>query len=163
VLLAASPPRSALFDLVLLLHIGVALVSLVVMTTAWGAARSLAASPPGGPWPGAAARYFRPGPEIAGRALWLVPVTGLALVGMSRGAYELSDPFVLVGIVLWIVIAAAAEHLVFSSSASLARLIAAGPVPEEPAWRRPLRRVRQGAELAAVGLVAAALLMLVQP
>ena len=163
VLLAGSPPPSPAFDLVLLAHIGTAIVSVVVMVSLWTAARSLLGVSPGSPWPQAAARFFRPGAEIAGRTLYLVPLTGVVLVSVSRGSFNFGDTFIWVGLVLWAIAAGAAEHLVFSSAAQLAQVVHAGPVPADSSWKKLVVRARLGVDLVAGTLVLATILMVAQP
>jgi hypothetical protein len=85
------------------------------------------------------------------------------LVGLSRGAFHFGDTFIWLGLVLWVIAAGAAEHLVFSSAAQLARLIQAGPVPEDSSWRRLVARARLGVDLVAAALVLASILMVAQP
>jgi hypothetical protein len=162
-LIAGSSTPSTAFDLVLLLHVGASIVSAVVMVALWSAARSIAATKPGAPWPEVAARFFRPGPEIAGRALYLVPLTGATLVGLSRGACHFGDTFIWMGLVLWAIAAGAAEHLVFSSAAQLAQVVHAGPVPADSSWKKLVVRARLGVDLVAGTLVLATILMVAQP
>ena len=161
--LAASPPRSAAFDLILLIHVAAAIVSLVVVIASWAAARALLSATPGSSWPESGARYFREGPEVAGRALYLVPLSGFVLLAMSQGSFEVTDLFVLLGLGAWVIAIGAAEHLIFSSSKQLATTIAAGPVPSEDSWRALIKRVRLGSDVVAAMLLLATVLMVVQP
>ncbi len=62
-------------------------------------------------------RYFRPGVNWAGRALYGVPVFGFALVAASDGAFDAGDAFVAVGLVLWLVAAVLAEVVVWPGRA----------------------------------------------
>ena len=119
----ASAPTGAAFDIVLLLHIGCVLVGfvslLVTGTQAWRARGG--ADAPGGE---SVARYFRPGVNWPGRALYGVLVLGFVLIAMSRGSYDFEDAFVQLGLVLWIACVALAELVVWPSERSLQRLIA---------------------------------------
>jgi hypothetical protein len=105
-------PTGAAFDLVLILHVGFMLVGLASLLAtgiqAWRARRG-----PEAPSAPSVARYFRPGINWPGRSIYLVLVFGLTLVAMSRGAYGFSDPFVQIGLVLWIVAVSLAEMLVW--------------------------------------------------
>ena len=161
-LLAASPPRSALYDVVLLLHVGVVVVTVVVLISAFDAARALLANPAGGDIPQTTTRYFRSGREIAGRAIYLIPVTGLALLGLSKGAFGFGDPFVGAGITLWILAAGAAEHMVFRPGAQLrSDLHGAEKIHEE--WRGPSRLLVRGVGVVLGLAIVASLLMIIQP
>lgn len=109
---AASQPTGVLFDLVLLAHVAAAVVTLgTVVASGLAAARVLAAggrSP--SPW---VSRYFAPGINWAGRALYAVPLLGLALIGLSRGGDRFSDPWVLAGVSLWTLAAGLAEGVLW--------------------------------------------------
>jgi hypothetical protein len=118
---AGSPPQTAAYDLVWMLHVGAALVTAVALVSALAAARALASAPEGHPFPEVVTRYFTPGPEIAGRAIYLIPLTGMGLLGASKGAFNFGDPFVFVGLALWIVCAGAAEHLIFQPGSKIRR------------------------------------------
>ena len=69
------------------------------------------------------ARYFRPGINWPGRSIYVVLALGLVLLAMSRGAYDLGDPFVQIGLVGWIAAAALAELVVWPGERRLQRLI----------------------------------------
>jgi len=119
---ATSTPTGAAFDIVLLLHIGfvlVAFASLVVTgTQAWRARGG-----PTAPGHESVARYFRPGVNWPGRALYGVLLFGFVLMGMSQGAYDLEDTFVQLGLVLWIASAGLAELVVWPSERLLQRVV----------------------------------------
>ncbi len=162
--LATSPPRSTAFDLVLLLHVAVVVVVVVVMAAAYGAARSLAGAKVGQPWPPAAVRYFTPGSEIAGRSLYLIPATGLALVGMSHGSFAFSTPFVTIGFVLWIGVVAVAEVLVFATSKELGALVSEHPVAtEEGTWRPRVTSLCWGIDAIVLLSLLGVVVMVAQP
>lgn len=163
VVTAASPPNSTVFDLVLLVHVGAAIVSLIVVIASWSAARSLRSVAPNVQWPEAATRYFRPSPEVAGRALYAVPVTGFTLIGISHHSVSISEPFILIGLLAWMIAIAAAEHLIFATSHDLARLMREGPVPADDPWRALPKKVRLGADLVAVMLLLTTVVMVAQP
>jgi hypothetical protein len=119
-------PTGAAFDIVLILHVGSMLVGLTSMfatgVEAWRARRG-----PDAPGAQSVARYFRPGINWPGRALWLVLILGIALVAMSRGVYSLSDTFVQVGLVLWIVAMSLAELVVWPGERMLQGIISGSP------------------------------------
>jgi len=58
-------------------------------------------------------RYFQPGVNWAGRALYGVPVFGFALIGVSSGAFRAADGFVVVGLGLWLAATLLAEGVVW--------------------------------------------------
>jgi uncharacterized membrane protein len=103
-------PQGAAFDLVLLLHVACVVVGLVTTVTAAATAarlRRLLLS--GVPLPEPVRRYFRPGVNWAGRAIYGIPVFGFALVAMSRGAYALGQGWILAGLALFALMALLAE------------------------------------------------------
>jgi hypothetical protein len=151
---AASTPTGAAFDVVLLLHIGcvvVALGSLLVTgTQAWRARGGPAAR-----GSESVARYFRPGVNWPGRALYAVLVLGFVLVAMSRGAYDLRDAFVQVGLVLWIVGVALAELVVWPSERTLQRMVSG-------TWERsPTLKIATRVAISAWGTCAVVLVAIV--
>jgi hypothetical protein len=107
---------------VLLAHIGCVLVAfaslLVTGTQAWRARGGPAAS-----GHESVARYFSPGVNWPGRALYGVLVFGFVLVVLSQGAYDLQDLFVQLGLVLWIASAGLAELVVWPSERLLQRVV----------------------------------------
>jgi hypothetical protein len=122
---AHGTPTGAAFDLVLILHVGFMLVGLAsVLATgiqAWRARRGPdAASAP------SVARFFRPGINWPGRSLYLVLVLGLVLVEMSRGSYDFSNPFVQIGLILWIVAISLAEMVVWPGERQLQGIVSGG-------------------------------------
>jgi uncharacterized membrane protein len=107
-------PSGAAFDVVLLLHVGCAVAGLVTTVTAAATAsrlrRLLSA---GAPVPEALHRYFQPGVNWAGRAMYGIPVFGFALLAMSDGTYALRDGWVLAGLVLFVAAALVCEGLLW--------------------------------------------------
>lgn len=112
---AAPPhpvPTGPLFSILLVLHVLCALVGFGAMVlTAVQAVR--AGAGPSAPGAGAVRRYFRPGPNIAGRFLYGVPVFGFALLAASRHAFDAADGFVVLGVCLWVGAVALAEAVVW--------------------------------------------------
>jgi hypothetical protein len=73
-------------------------------------------------------RYFRPGPNWAARALYAVPVLGVALVTTSHGADRFGQPWVWVSLVLWFAATALAQAVVWPGEGRIQRLVGeAGP------------------------------------
>jgi hypothetical protein len=65
----------------------------------------------------------------AGRVLFVVPVLGFVLIGMSHsphGGYTFSDGWVMVGLLLWAAAALAAEMVLWPTERGLQQLVAAG-------------------------------------
>jgi len=158
------PPKSTVYDLMLLVHIGVALIALISMIAASVAARSLRRTPAGQAWPLAGARYFSPGPDVVGRTLYLIPLSGAALIGLSHRAITLHDAFVLVGLVLWALVAATAELAVFRPGDRLRTLVGSDDrAPREDLWRRDATTIALGVDLVVLLVVAASVVMIAQP
>ena len=159
-----DPPSSKAYDLLLLVHGGVALVALVSIVASAVAARAVERTRSGEPWPPSALRFFSPGEEIAGRTIYLVPLTGIALIASSRGSVSASDAFVQIGIGIWILAAVVAEVAVFAPGSALRHLLASTPTaPADHSWRRPAVRLRWGVDLVALLFVVAAVIMVAQP
>ena len=119
-------PDGAAFDVVLLLHVGSAVVGLVTTLTAAATAgrlRRLLRSP--APLPETLRRYFRPGVNWAGRFVYGVPVFGFALLAMSQGAYALGDGWVLAGLGIFAVVALLGEGLLWPAERRLQAAVAA--------------------------------------
>jgi len=117
-----TTPTGAAFDVVLMAHIGFVLVGLAsVLVTGTQAWRARAG--PSGAGAGSVTRFFRPGINWPGRALYLVVILGVALVSMSQGAYRLDDSFVELGFVLWVAAVAIAELLVWPGERILQRVV----------------------------------------
>lgn len=109
---AAVQPTGVLFDVVLLGHVAAAVVALGTSVTSGVAAGRLLVADVRSLSPGVA-RYFAPGTNWAGRTIHAVPLLGLALIGLSRGAYGLDDAWVLAGTGLWVVAAVLAEGILW--------------------------------------------------
>jgi uncharacterized membrane protein len=59
----------------------------------------------------------------AGRITFLVPILGVALIGMSHGSWSYNDHWVLGGLALWAVAALAGEMVVWPAERGLQRLV----------------------------------------
>ncbi len=183
--LAATHARDAAYDVVLLAHVLAAAIGLgavvVAGTYAWALLRSGSGSE-------AVRRYYRPGVNWAGRVLFLIPVLGLALMGMSHGDWSFSDGWILGGLALWAGVAVAAEMVLWPAERRLQEVVAGapggagvddqagvvGPGPgsggaseSERALESGLRseclRLMGTSAVLAVALVAAAVLMVAKP
>ena len=140
------------FDVVLVLHVVLAIGALVSMLVLRSAAVAVVR---GGELPLAAARSFEGRRELAGRTVHLVPVTGVVLLALSRGSYELSTGFVVLGLALWAVAASALEFSGFPAQRAIAIALrsAGNPVPDA-------RKLLRATDTAALAIVVAAIVML---
>jgi hypothetical protein len=155
----ASFNRSATYDLLLLAHVLAALVGLGATAASGVAAWRVRG--PGSP-PPAAARYFRPGPDVAGRTLYLVPVLGVVLVALSHGTWSFSDTWVEAGAALWAAAVGAGEAVLWPAEAALTRLVAEPAAPGTDR-RSPALRVALASAAVIVLVVTAAVLMVGKP
>ena len=98
-----NQPSGAAYDVVLLLHVACVVVGIVTIATAAATARRLdRLARTAAPLPEPVRRYFRPGVNWAGRTIYGIPVFGFALLGLSHGAYAVTDGWVLSGLVLFV-------------------------------------------------------------
>ena len=127
-LIAAFDTNAPGYDLVLLAHVLSAVVATVAVVLAGGAAltlrRALDATD-AGPVSEWLLRYYRPGVNWLGRMLFLVPVLGVALVGMSAGHWDFADSWVSVGLLLWAVVAVVAEIALWPAERRLQQAVEA--------------------------------------
>lgn len=110
--------RSPIYDVLLLAHI-------VAAIGGFGA-NGLAGVYAGQLYPTTtepAIRYFTSPRFIAEKLIYLVPVFGLIMIGVSRGTSELVKPWVLTGITAWIVAIAVAHTLVWPTERKIAKLV----------------------------------------
>jgi len=145
-LVAVSSNRGPAYDLVLLAHVLVAITGFGTVAVAGTYARLLGR--PGERTP-SVMRYYRPGVNWAGRTLFGVPVLGLVLIGMSHGAWSITDQWVLIGLSLWTVAATVGEVVLWPAERRLQQLVTSGT--DEPALLGSLRRRVMGC---AAGMVA---------
>lgn len=126
-------PSGPAFTVVLGLHVASALFVIVTLVAGGVAsARLLAAR--GRALPASVRTYFSPGRNWAGRALWLVPALGAAVLAMSGDAYSITQSWVLTGIGLWAGAIALCEGVVWPAEQSVRRSLAdleGPPVPPE--------------------------------
>ncbi len=117
------------------------------------------------------AGYYAPGTNWLARILYGVPVFGVLLVAMSRGAYDLSDAWIDIGIALWLVLITVGETVVWPAERRLGRdllgsLTRSAGAPTE-SHARSLRRsawmVCAGGTAMAVLMVVVVVVMVAQP
>jgi hypothetical protein len=162
-------PDGAAFDIVLLLHVGCAVVGLVTTATAAATAtrlRRLLASAL--PLPEPLRRYFRPGTNWAGRVVYGIPVFGFALLAMSKGAYALGQGWVLGGLAIFGAVALLAEGVLWPAEQRLQTGLTArddsSPSPSHDAsLGHDATAMSRSAATALVLLVAGTILMVAQP
>jgi uncharacterized membrane protein len=153
-------PGGAAFDVVLLLHVGSAVVGLVSLAAAAATAsrlrRTLSTS---APLPEQLRHYYRPGFNWAGRFVYGIPVFGFALIAMSDGSYALGDGWILTGLALFAAVALLAEEALWPAESRLKAAVAA----LEPAsgHRSAAGRMDRDATIVARAAVAALVLLLV--
>jgi uncharacterized membrane protein len=122
-LVATGPTRPVGpgYDLVLLAHVACVLVGGVSVLVSGVEAARVRRIPPGEGLPDSIRRYFAPGVNWAGRALYGVPVLGFVLLAMSRGAFSTRDAWVITGLMLWVGVAVGAEGLMWPAERQLQR------------------------------------------
>jgi uncharacterized membrane protein len=158
-LFSLSSNRGAAYDVVLLAHILSTVVGFGAVAVAGVYAGLLGR--PGTPTT-SVLRYYRTGTNWAGRVTFLVPVLGLALVGMSHGSWSFSDGWVLGGLALWAVAAVAGEMAVWPAERGLQVLVNEGS--SDAARLRSLRRqVTAGSVAMVIVFVVATVIMVAKP
>lgn len=158
-LFALSSSRGAAYDVVLLAHVLSAFVGFGAVAVA--GVNALLLRGPDRP-SASLLRYYRPGVNWAGRVTFLVPVLGVALVGMSDGSWSFGDGWVSGGLALWAVAASAGEMVVWPAERGLQRLVTEGS--SDDARRRSLRRrVAIGSATIVLVFVVATVIMVAKP
>jgi len=126
-------PGGAAYDVVLLLHVACVLAGLATtLTAAATASRLRRLLGAGRPIPEALHRYFQPGVNWAGRAMYGIPVFGFALLAMSDGAYALRDGWVLAGLALFAAAAVLCEAALWPAERRLQAAVATLAAPQDP-------------------------------
>ncbi|MGH9043678.1 MAG: DUF2269 family protein [Acidimicrobiales bacterium] len=110
------------FDLLLVAHVLCAVLGFGALVTTAIQAWRLGAVPV--PTDGLR-RYFAPGTNWAGRAIYGVPIFGWALLVDSGGSLRLSDAWAAAGLGLWATAALAAELVVWPAERRVQRAFAA--------------------------------------
>jgi hypothetical protein len=170
---AGVQPTGAAYDLVLIGHVLCALAGLVTTAVSAVQATRLAgalAPSAAAPVPAGLRNYYVPGPHLAGRLLYGVPVFGGALLALSHGIFGLQDAWVESGIVLWIAAIVVCEAAVWPGENELgAHVGPAAPPPDPgpaalgPDPARAARRVAGSAWTVVALLVVATGCMVLQP
>lgn len=139
------------FDALLVVHALLAIAAFVVLLVLRAAAAVAARG--GAPTP-SARRSFTGRPELAGRVLHLVPLSGVGLLALSRGAYGFSTGFVTAGLVAWALAAWSLEGAAFPAQRAVAAALAAGGDASAAA-----RRMALAIDLALLAVLVAAIAM----
>jgi hypothetical protein len=160
-------PDGVAFDIVLLLHVACVVVGLVTTATAAATATRLRRLLDSAlPLPEPLRRYFRPGINWTGRAVYGIPVFGFALLAMSQGAYALGQGWVLGGLAIFGAVALLGEGVLWPSEQRLQTSLAAvgGAAPSHHALLgHDARAMSRSAVAALLLLVAGTILMVAQP
>jgi len=174
-LLAASPPDGPAYDLVLLAHIGCAVIGFATVVVSGVQAHRLLEVPEGATPAPSLTSYYAPSTNWAGRVLYGVPVFGFLLLAMSDRAFSLADGWIQACLALWVVAIGLAEWLLWPDERRLALALApVGPAPARgtappadpaapPSVRDLCRRVRLVAAVLVVLFAVAVVLMVAQP
>ena len=120
------------YDVVLIAHVGAGLIgfgSIAVTGLQAAEARRLAAAGPDvlGSTTGRGKRlrqYFSPGPNRASQVIYLVPLLGLLLVGLSGRTGELADGWLDGAATLWVIAVGLAHAIVFPAERGLQAALA---------------------------------------
>ncbi|HEV3329082.1 MAG TPA: hypothetical protein VGZ33_06760 [Acidimicrobiales bacterium] len=139
------------FDALLVVHALLAITAFVVLLVLRAAASEAAR---GGELTASARRSFTGRTELAGRVVHLVPLTGLGLLALSRGAYSLATGFVVVGLLAWLLAAGCLEAIAFPAQRAVAAAVVANGDASGDA-----RRMALGIDVAALAVVGAAIAM----
>jgi len=163
---ARSVPTGAVYTILLMLHVLCAVVGFGTMV-ATGAQAARARRGPSAPGADGVRRYFRPGVNWAGRALYGVPVFGFALIASSDGAFDSGDGFVVVGLMVWLVAALLAEVVVWPGERRIQVELTGhwgdADTDTAPALQRDCRRVAAAAAVLAVLFLTATVVMVGKP
>jgi hypothetical protein len=147
----ATAALSRAFDVVVVVHAVVAIAAFVVLVTLRSAAASVGRGEP----TATAQRSFTGAPELAGRTVHLVPLSGLGVLAVSRGVYGLGSTFVLIGLALWLVAAVCLEVVAFPAQ----RAVAGALSTSEGSAVGPALRMARSIDGALLSIVLAAIVM----
>ena len=117
-------------------------------------------------FPDAVMRYFRPGTNWAGRAIYGIPIFGFALLAMSQGAYSLRQGWVTGGLAIFVALTFVAEGMVWPTERRLQMSLAplsGGGIEVDPPVLRDATVLAQSALVALVLLLVGTGLMVAQP
>lgn len=119
-------------------------------------------------------RYFRPGRNLAGLALYAVPLLGVALLALGHFK-DAAVPYPWVGLFLWLVATGLATGTLWPAEKAIQEALASEEAPEGASEEAPegegadaallaaCRRCERAAALTSVCFVVALFFMVVQP
>ena len=166
---AAHPvPTNAGYSVLLLVHVGAAIVGFGAMVVTGAQARRARRGPDDDAADGVR-RYFRPGVNWVARALYLVPVFGFALLADSSGAFAAGDGFVVWGLFLWLVAVLVAEMVVWPGERRIQQIVSGqqghhwGDLATAQEFDRQCRRVATASVVLSFVFVLAFVIMIAKP
>jgi len=157
-------PTGAGYSVLLLLHVGCAVVGFGALVVT-GVQAQRARRGPDGPGAEGVRRYFRPGVNWAGRSLYGVPLFGFGLIGASHGAFTGGDGFVVSGLGLWALAAVVAEAVVWPAERRIQAVVGGGweRAGSEGRFELDCRRLTWAAGALGAVFVVAFVLMIAKP
>lgn len=169
-----SVPKGAVYSILLLLHVGCAVIGFGALAMTGVQARRARRGPAAAGSEGVR-RFFGPGINWAARALYAVPVFGFALISSSAGAFSTQDGFVVSGLILWALATVVAEVVVWPGERRIQVVVSTGwdalgstgtppPAPDtDDRFARDCRRVARASAVLSGVFIAAVILMVAQP
>lgn len=148
------------YALIVAAHVLCAVVGFAALGATGAYARAARRAAP--PLSEAITRFFRPGHNLAGRALYLVPVFGGIALGFSHDAGRL---YPYVGLAIWIAATGIATGVLWPAEATVQRIVAADASNgvDRGALEAACRRCEWAATTTTVMFVAAVAVMVWQP
>ena len=163
---AHAVPTNVGYSLLLLVHVGAAVLGFGAMVLTGAQARR-AGRGPADPAADGVRRYFRPGVNWAARSLYLVPVFGFALLADSGGAFQAGNGFVVWGLFLWLVAVLTAEMVVWPGERRIQQVVSKWADPADAAtaaeFDRDCRRVATASAVLCAVFVVAFVIMIAKP
>lgn len=159
-----SVPTGAVYTILLMLHVLCAVVGFGTMVVT-GVQAARARRGPSAPGAEGVQRYFRPGVNWAGRALYGVPVFGFSLIEASDGVFRSGDGFVVVGLLIWLAATLVAEVVVWPGERRIQVALGQrwGEGEVSPTLDRDCRQVAVAGAALAVLFVVATVFMVGKP
>lgn len=147
--------RSPIYDVILLAHIVSALGGFGANGLAGIYAGQLSPTASEG-----AVKYFNSPNFYAEKLIYLIPVFGLTMIAISHGTSELVRPWVIFGIVAWVIAVGIAHSLVWPNERKIAGFLSNGHSAE---LGSAAKKISKGAMLLDLIFVVTLIVMIVQP
>lgn len=147
--------KSPIYDVILLAHIVCAIGGFGANGLAGLYAGQLDPSPSEG-----AIKYFSNSKFYAEKLIYLIPVFGLTMIAVSRGVSELTEPWVIFGIIAWVVAIGVAHSLVWPNERRISGVIDS---QDGSSLKKLGKKVSVGAMILDVIFVVTFIVMLTQP